>query len=334
MKIFFSHSSREKPLVREVISYLPKKIETWIDEKDLPLGADIKNTIKSTIRTEADLVILFISKDSVESQWVKDELDWALEREKNLGYRFIFPIILDKDAWNRLPEDFQNRKYYELSSFEIQDIKNLSDKLKDELFNWLLDKGKINIYKNDLELSIRPYNIISTDELSLPTNKKSFASVEFTINNSIQKEKNKLTSGLPGLTVDIVNTTSINIELEDVSLYYNKRENIFFKDAIEKEILAISLSSLKYGTTELSFNSNIVIPAKQKKSFDLRGEPFMRMILTKGIKEVKAVDVVGNEYFITSEDIRYVEKYLKYYFDEKTLDVLYKQFNDKYKVEF
>jgi len=78
MKIFFSHSSRDKPLVREIRSYLPPHIRAWIDEDDLLVGEDLEQSIKSAITSTADFLVIFIGADSIRSHWVKRELDWAL----------------------------------------------------------------------------------------------------------------------------------------------------------------------------------------------------------------------------------------------------------------
>lgn len=69
MRIFLSHSSRQKPLVREVKKYLPEHINEWIDEKDLLVGDEID--------ADADFVILFIDSYAVESAWATSAQDRA-----------------------------------------------------------------------------------------------------------------------------------------------------------------------------------------------------------------------------------------------------------------
>lgn len=81
---------------------------------------------------DTDLVVFFVSEKALESIWVKEELDWALEREKKLGYTFIFPIVLDLEAWKKLPKEFQDRRFLKLLSFEAIDIANIALKLKNE----------------------------------------------------------------------------------------------------------------------------------------------------------------------------------------------------------
>ena len=49
MKVFLSHSSRDKALVREIRSHLPEHVTTWLDEEELLVGQDLKISIKSAI---------------------------------------------------------------------------------------------------------------------------------------------------------------------------------------------------------------------------------------------------------------------------------------------
>ena len=111
MKIFLSHNSRHKPLIREIKHYLPEHINLWIDEKDLLIGDDIGTTIKDAIETNTDFVIIFIDTYAIRSQWVLKELDWAIDHEKEIGRTFLLPVVLEKEAWDGLDkEDFKKRK--------------------------------------------------------------------------------------------------------------------------------------------------------------------------------------------------------------------------------
>jgi hypothetical protein len=146
MKIFLSHSNRDKPLIREVRSYLPQHIRTWIDEEELLFGEDIETSLKKAISLESDFVVIFIGRESVQSEWVKKELRWALKHEKKIGRTFVLPVILDIDAWEQIePKEFQRRKYLVCNDYSEAGIKALSEKLKDELFAWVsrhLDESK------------------------------------------------------------------------------------------------------------------------------------------------------------------------------------------------
>lgn len=138
MRIFLSHSSRNKPLIREVKRYLPEHIYNWIDEKDLLIGDDLEKTLKETIETASDFVVIFIDSFSVNSPWVKKELSWALSREEELKRVFVLPVVLERDAWEQLePSEFQKRKYLSCLDYDENSIRTLASQLIAELFAWL-----------------------------------------------------------------------------------------------------------------------------------------------------------------------------------------------------
>jgi DeoR/GlpR family transcriptional regulator of sugar metabolism len=135
MKLFLSHSSRCKPLVRELRSYLPEHVVSWIDEKQLVVGDDLESSIEHAICAESDYVVLFIDEYAVRSAWVQRELTWALEQETRLGRPFILPVVLDHDSWMKVePEAFQQRKYVACEDFTEETIRTLATNLVAQLF--------------------------------------------------------------------------------------------------------------------------------------------------------------------------------------------------------
>jgi hypothetical protein len=137
MRIFLSHIRRDQPLVQAICSYLPKHIQGWIDEKNIRIGESIGESIHTAIRNDTDFVVIFIGKDSAKSDWVKRELQWALERESELHRTFILPILLDEDAWDIIePKEFRKRKYLKIRDFDPRGLKNAAEELSDELFAW------------------------------------------------------------------------------------------------------------------------------------------------------------------------------------------------------
>lgn len=111
MKIFFSHASRDKSLVREIRGHLPDHLSSWIDERELLIGADLSSSIAEAVEDQVDYVVILLSLFSINSKWVKRELEWALVRESELGRTFVLPILLD-DVWQDVePPEFQKRLY-------------------------------------------------------------------------------------------------------------------------------------------------------------------------------------------------------------------------------
>lgn len=135
MKIFMSHSSRQKLFVKELRKYLPEHIDLWIDEKQLLVGDDFGVTIKKTIEEEVDFLILVIDNSAIESDWVIREFNWGLKKEVELGRTFVLPILLEKEAWVKLTEEkIKNRQYIHCYEFTDTAIKAASSELINELF--------------------------------------------------------------------------------------------------------------------------------------------------------------------------------------------------------
>ena len=136
MRIFLSHSSRDKPLLREVMQYIPPHVRAWLDDNDLRIGEDLYVSIRKAIDIETDFMIIFISPESVRSKWVRLELEWALKRECEIGRVFILPIVMDEQSWRELPESVQRKRHLSCTDFSEHGVRQFADRLCDELFAW------------------------------------------------------------------------------------------------------------------------------------------------------------------------------------------------------
>lgn len=138
MKIFMSHSSKNKPLVREIKSFLPDHIKLWIDEKDLLIGDNLETSIKDAIESNSDYVIVFLDAYSVKSSWVTQELSWSLKHEKEIRRTFVLPVVLDRSILHQeLPSEILKRKYLICDDYSESNIRNLASEIITELFAWL-----------------------------------------------------------------------------------------------------------------------------------------------------------------------------------------------------
>lgn len=135
MKIFVSHSSRNKPLVREITLCLPQHVRAWIDENEILLGDDIAFSIRNSIDATSDYLLLFVDEHAARSEWVRRELEWALQHEAHIGRLFVLPIVLDRPSWvDLVPENLQTRRYLACSDYSQRGIRHLADNLISELF--------------------------------------------------------------------------------------------------------------------------------------------------------------------------------------------------------
>ncbi len=182
MKIFFSHGSQDKPLIRELCSHLPSHIQGWVDEDKLLIGDELENSLRSAINEDSDFVVIFINENSVKSEWVKKEFQWALECEKRIKRKIILPILLDKKSWQKLEPEFQKRIYIECHDFTRNGVKKLADDLKEHLFS-IIDRQSTIEKKEDLsptlsekDLSGKPILCFDVDGTLLRPEETSLAS--------------------------------------------------------------------------------------------------------------------------------------------------------------
>ena len=134
MRIFLSHSSPQKPLVRQIRKGLPSHLDAWIDEEKLLLGDKIETTLKSAISEDSDYVLLFIDSKAVTSEWVQREMQWAFDAENRCGRTILLPIVVEDDAFTALSPDLKNRKYLRLDSYQDAAVTHLTEVISSELF--------------------------------------------------------------------------------------------------------------------------------------------------------------------------------------------------------
>jgi DeoR/GlpR family transcriptional regulator of sugar metabolism len=138
MKIFISHSAKQKLFVRELREELPPHVNLWIDERELLIGEDVEDTIQASIGQECDFFVLVIDHYAVKSGWVAREVEWALAREEELDRPFLLPIVLDKDALDELGDNrIARRQHLPCYDLSPSSIENVSNSLTSELFAWL-----------------------------------------------------------------------------------------------------------------------------------------------------------------------------------------------------
>lgn len=120
-RVFLSHSSKDKQFVREFDSALHGfGVPTFLDERDIGLGEDIPQRVYKEL-AEASHVLYFISRDSIASQWVQEELSVAKMREKEDKGILILPILIDEVP--ELPTSIMSKRYadFQNGSVDIDD---------------------------------------------------------------------------------------------------------------------------------------------------------------------------------------------------------------------
>lgn len=95
---FISYSSKDQEFAERLHADLQSKgVRVWFAPHDMKIGARIRPTIDESIRIY-DKLLLVLSEHSVSSQWVEQEVETALRKERNSGGTVLFPVRLDDAA--------------------------------------------------------------------------------------------------------------------------------------------------------------------------------------------------------------------------------------------
>jgi uncharacterized protein YjbI with pentapeptide repeats len=96
---FLSYSSKDDEFARRLYNDLQgRNIRTWFAPEDLKIGDRFRSRIDESIRSH-DKLVLVLSANSVNSDWVETEVESALEREQKEGKDVLFPIAIDEEGF-------------------------------------------------------------------------------------------------------------------------------------------------------------------------------------------------------------------------------------------
>jgi len=92
---FISYSTVDEAFAATLYSDLRASgIRCWFAPEDLKIGARFRDEIDRSIHLH-DRLLVILSAASLASRWVEDEVEAALERERNTGRTVLFPVRID-----------------------------------------------------------------------------------------------------------------------------------------------------------------------------------------------------------------------------------------------
>ena len=95
MSIVISYSHEDSDFVDELGANLFKnRVPVWIDRWELKVGDSLIKRVQEAI-TQADALIVILSKTSVDSEWCKQELTAGLVTELESKSVFVLPVIVE-----------------------------------------------------------------------------------------------------------------------------------------------------------------------------------------------------------------------------------------------
>lgn len=111
--VFISYSSHDRKTVKDIAAELRKHgVRVWIDQAQIKVGQAIKRRITDGIES-TDFLLIAISKKSMESHWVEEELQTARYRAIQDQTDTVLPILLDRVE---VPRELRHLKYADFTS--------------------------------------------------------------------------------------------------------------------------------------------------------------------------------------------------------------------------
>jgi hypothetical protein len=93
-RVFVSHSSKDKPFVRKLVEALKEHdLNVWFDEAEIKVGDSIVTRISEGL--DSAYLIVVLSKASVESPWVREEMNAALMDEISGKGGVVLPVLME-----------------------------------------------------------------------------------------------------------------------------------------------------------------------------------------------------------------------------------------------
>lgn len=132
--LFISHSSYDKPKIEEILPTFEHSMnmrlpsDIWYDRWSIKAGGDIHQEIEKGVKG-SDLVVVFVSEESLASGWVEKE--WRSKHYDEISTNKIqlIAVIIDSTTPEELPYFLRTKKAVRLPAFDTQEYYQVLDQL-------------------------------------------------------------------------------------------------------------------------------------------------------------------------------------------------------------
>jgi hypothetical protein len=131
-RVFLSHSHHDKYFVRRLAHDLAGRgARIWLDEAEMLVGDSLIEKIRQGI-DEMDYVAVVLSRHSVNSEWVRREVDVAMNQEIRGRRVKVLPLLIDDSELpgfllGKLFADFRKSEAYEDALNHVSQALELKD---------------------------------------------------------------------------------------------------------------------------------------------------------------------------------------------------------------
>ena len=174
---FISHSTNDRAFVEEELIGMLKalNITPWYAPLDIKAGY-FEKTIKTAL-AQSDALILVMSPGAIASEWVKDELSWAMEKIPDR----IIPILYKKckpaDLHIRLPR-LQHADFTKSGSAGLNKLLSMITSLKS-------DTGRITAINGEWRGTVHQYKYFDGKPVDFPIELKLYVTTNKDFSGSV-----------------------------------------------------------------------------------------------------------------------------------------------------
>ena len=203
-RVFLSHSKKDRGYVERLAMDLRSaRIDVWYDDWEIPPGASLRTKIFEEGISECDLFLIYLTKNSISSSWVQQELDAAFVIELEMRGGFIAIFVDSDETRQSLSVDLRSRRVPTINSESYSRcLLELTAMSWEALLKNRIEKTNKNNNLNALKLEKR----IAEQELEL-ANLKHFGVID---QEEILKELNET------VIETILNQTGLSINLSQI----------------------------------------------------------------------------------------------------------------------
>jgi hypothetical protein len=257
--VFISHASGDKetfidPLVTDLEDCF---INVWIDRKKIIPGNNLRSSIFKEGLNKADVVLIFFTKNSLNSAWVDQEIKHVLREEKKKGNNFDL---------NKIISIFDCKETYDT-------ICDRYEELTDDLLH-LMPPNYTKIQLGQLISAIwSKYFSLQGGDIQIQRQLLEKEKEIFQRDKEIQNLINK---------IDEINASTSNMKLNDefILFYESGKLNNFIKMSNKLSSTAIENSEIPDKTAAFSFG--LIEPHKKFDGFFVlttKGKDFIKWLL-------------------------------------------------------
>ena len=110
-RVFLSHSKVDRNFIEKMAEDLrPGRIDVWYDDWEIPAGASLREKIFSEGIGRCDLFFVYLTNASVQSKWVREEIDVALLTAMEKEGTFLALYVDSDNTRDLLRDDLQIRR--------------------------------------------------------------------------------------------------------------------------------------------------------------------------------------------------------------------------------